>query len=86
MITSIFINTAYYILGFLVNLFPVSSGFPSEVGEAFTYLGGYVGMIDPLVPVDTLIEAVTILVTVELGILTFRILAWLLGKIPFVKR
>jgi len=85
MITSLFVTTAYYILSFIIELFPVSAGFPSEVPSAFQYLGGYVGMLDPLIPVDTLLTAVSILLVVELGILSFRILSWLIGKIPFMK-
>jgi len=84
MITNAIITSAYYILGFFVTLFPLSSGFPAEVSAAFTYLGSYVGMLDPLVPVTTLATCVAILITIELLIFSFRILSWIFAKIPVI--
>lgn len=84
MITSAFINTAYYVLGFFVNLFPISTGYPQEVTTAFRWIGGYVGMLDPLIPVSTLSQTVGIVVVVELIILSFTSLSWIFSKIPII--
>lgn len=84
MITTALIYTAYYVLGFFVAIFPLSDGFPSEVSSAFSYFGGYVGMLDPLVPISTLATTVGILVTLELVIFGFKILSWIFSKVPFI--
>jgi len=84
MITTAFINTAYYILGFFVQIFPVSTGFPEEVASAFLYFGGYVGMLDPLVPIATLATCIGILITLELVIFAFKTLSWIFSKIPII--
>lgn len=74
----------YYLLSLVFLLFPISTGFPTEVSTAFTYLGGYVGMLDPLIPISTLATTVGILVTVELLIFSFRGLSWIFSKIPII--
>lgn len=82
MITTAFISMAYYILGFFISLFPVSSGFPSDVSAAFTWIGGYAGMLDPLVPMSTLASTVSIVIAVELIIFGYKILSWIFSKVP----
>lgn len=84
MITTAFIYSAYYVLGLFVQLFPESNGFPSEVGSAFQYLGGYVGMLDPLIPIATLATCVGIILTVELLVFSFKILTWAFSKVPII--
>jgi len=84
MITTAFINFAQYILAFFVQLFPLSAGFPTEVNAAFAYFGGYVGMLDPILPIDTLASVLAILITVELGIFAFKTLSWVFSKIPIL--
>jgi len=84
MITTALINFAYYLLSGITALLPQSSGFPPEVGTAFTYVGGYVKMLDPLIPIATLGTAVSIVISVELLILGFRMLEWIYKKIPII--
>ena len=84
MIVSALINTAYYVLAFFINLFPQSSGFPSEVSSAFAYFGGYVGMLDPILPISTLATTVGIVFVVEGVIFSYRVLTWVFHKVPFI--
>lgn len=84
MITTAFINSAYYVLGFFVSLFPLSAGFSSEVGSAFQWIGGYVGMLDPIIPIATLATTVGIVLTVELLIFSYKILLWIFSKVPVI--
>lgn len=86
MITTAIINIGYYILSVLVSVFPVSSGFPSDVQTAFSYVGSYVGMLDPLIPISTLSSVVLIAVTIELLIFSFKIFSWIFSKIPIIGR
>lgn len=84
MITGALIEIANTIIEAILSVFPTSSGFPSDVQTAFTYLGGYVGMLDPLIPIDTLGTVVGIVLTVELIIFSFRAITWIFSKIPVV--
>ena len=84
MITTAIIYTAYYVLGFFVEIFPRSDGFPSEVATAFSTLGGYVGMLDPLVPISTLATCISILIAMELIIFAFKTLTWIFSKVPII--
>lgn len=84
MITTALIYTAYYVLGFFVQVFPISEGFPQEVTSAFTYFGGYVGMLDPLIPIATLSTTVGILVSIELILFGFKTLSWIFSKVPII--
>lgn len=86
MITSALIYLAYYTLSTIIEVFPVSTGFPPQVATAFTFVGGYVGILDPLVPIDTLLDCILILITVRLIIFGFKVLSWVYGKVPFVGR
>jgi len=84
MITGALISIANTIILAILSVFPTSTGFPPEVSTAFEYLGGYVGMLDPLVPIDTLGTTVGIVITVELLIFGFRMLSWIFSKIPII--
>jgi len=84
MITEAFINIAYYIISLIIAIFPQSTGFPSQVTTAFTYIGGYLGILDPLVPISTLVQTVSIVIGVQLLILTFRMVQWAYSKLPFI--
>lgn len=84
MITTALITTAYYVLGFFLNIFPTSTGFPTEVQSAFSWIGGYVGMLDPLIPIATLSTTVGIVITIELLIFGFKTLSWIFAKIPII--
>jgi len=84
MITSGLIQLANFVISSILTIFPESTGFPSEVTAAFTFFGGYVGMIDPLIPVATLGTVVGILIGVELLIFAFRAITWMFSKLPII--
>jgi len=84
MITNALINFAYYVANFFINLFPVGSGFPVSVHNATSSLGGYLRIIDPLLPVSTLATIVVLVVAFELALFAFRTFRWLLTYLPFV--
>ena len=81
---SAILNGVYNFLNFIIGLFPTSSGFPEEVHSAFSTLGGYVGLIDVFIPVQTLLWCLTIVFTVEIAVFGFKTLKWLLSHIPFI--
>lgn len=84
MISNALINLAYYIADFFIDLFPVGTGFPPAVHTATASLGGYLRIIDPLLPVSTLATIVTLVVVFELALFAFRTFRWLLTYLPFV--
>jgi len=84
MITSAFLTFGVFIGNFIVGLFPAGAGFPSEVQSAFSWLGGYLQMLDPLIPIETLGATVTIIVTMELILFGWKGFNYLLSKMPFI--
>jgi len=83
MITTLFISLGSLIISTIVLILPTGSGFPAEVGNAVTYFSGYVGVVDPLLPLDTLHTIILLVIALEIAILTFRMMKWLFGHIPF---
>lgn len=84
MIATAFLNIAYYILSVLVGNFPASTGFPSQVSTAFSWLGNYLSILSPIVPITTLGITVGIVVGLELLIFGFKTFKWVISHIPFV--
>lgn len=84
MIITGLINLAYYFINFVVGFFPTSEGFPSEVSDAVNGLGGYLNILDPLIPVDTLVTTVGLLFVFELIVFGFKTVKWLISHIPQV--
>ena len=74
----------YNFLHYIITLFPSGTGFPSEVHTAVSTLGGYLHILDPLVPITTLLSCVSLIFGVEIAILGFKTVKWLISHIPFV--
>jgi len=84
MITTAFLAILNSFLELLVAVFPQGDGFPNEVHQGATLVGGYVRTLDPLLPVDTLFQILVLVVAVEIAILSFKSFKWLISHIPFV--
>jgi len=74
----------YNFLQFLINIFPTGTGFPTEVHSAFTTLGGYVGLMDSFISVQTILFCLTIVFGVEIALFGFKTIKWIISHIPFV--
>jgi len=83
MITFI-LNILYNFLSFLIGLFPVGTGFPTSFHTAISALGGYLHILDPLVPISILLTCLTLIFGVEIALFGFRTLKWVLSHIPFL--
>ena len=79
-----FLNSIFNFLSFLIGLFPTGSGFPTSFHTATIYLGGYLHLLDPLVPISILLTCLTLIFGVEIALFGFRTLKWLLSYIPFI--
>jgi len=84
MITTAFIDLAYYLIAQLILFLPGGGGFPTGVHTAAAYFGGYVGVLNQLFPVDTLLTVVTLIFTIEIGLWGFRSIRWILTHVPFI--
>lgn len=78
------LNVVYSFLSWLISVFPVGTGFPDGIHSAFSTLGGYFHILDPLVPISTLLTCVLLVFGVEIALFAFRTLKWILSYIPFI--
>jgi len=78
------LGTIYNFLQFLISIFPVGTGFPADFHTAMSALGGYLHILDPIVPINILLSCLLLLFTVEIAIFGFRTLKWLISHIPFL--
>jgi len=58
--------------------------FPASVTTATQYLGSNIGMLNPIIPLDTLGVVLGIIVSVEIGIFTFKTAKWAFSHLPFI--
>jgi len=84
MLTTAFINFAYFLINGLISFLPTGGTFSSTIHTATQSLGGYLHIIDPLVPISTLAAAIALLVSVEIAIFGFRTLKWVFSHIPWI--
>lgn len=84
MISTAFINLAYYLLSLLTLPFPSSGGFSQETLDAFVTYGTYVTFVDSLVPMSILASSIALISTFELSVFAFKGLRWIVSHLPFV--
>lgn len=84
MIVSGFLYLSATLLNAVLGLFPNSTGTPAGFTNAVDTLAGYVGILDPLVPLDTLATVFTLIISYELAVFTFRGFRWIISHIPFI--
>jgi len=76
------ISSVTDLLNWMLIMFPFSTGFPSEAHTAMQGLGGYLGIFSPILPIATLVTAITLVLSVEVSILGFKTFKWLISHIP----
>lgn len=84
MITNAIITLANFVLGIIIPIFPLSIGFPQAVHNGANTLGAGVGVLNPLVPIGTLVTILGLIVSVELIIFGFKTFKWLFSHVPWV--
>lgn len=84
MITTLLINLAYSIISGLIAILPSGSGFPAGFHTAVTAMGGYLHILDPLVPISTLLTCLTLIFTVEIALFGFKTFKWVFGHVPLI--
>lgn len=84
MLTSGIIYFTYWVLNTIVSWFPAGEPFPTAVHTAFSSIGSYVSIFDPLIPFDTLLTCVLFVLGVEIAILGFRAFNWFFSHVPLI--
>lgn len=84
MITNAIINLGYYLISFIIGIFPTGGGFGVDIHNSAKMVGGYLDIISPLVPITTLLATTTLLFTFEIGVFGFKTLKWIVSHIPFI--
>ncbi len=65
----------------LLNLLPVLT-FPPEFITSLNSIAGYVAVVDNFLPTSTFFAIIGLMLAVEGGILIFKIITWIIKKIP----
>lgn len=84
MITTAFIEIVNYLLTLALSVFPNSTGLPEIVHTSAVAIGGYARTFDAILPIDTIFTVVSLVITVQLGILAFKSFKWIISHVPFV--
>jgi len=84
MIVGAIISFAYVALSGVIALLPDSTGLPTAVHTAAVGLGGYVGLIDAIAPIETVALTTALAFSFEIAFFGFRTLKWVVSHIPFV--
>lgn len=79
-----FLQAIYSFLSFLIGLFPSGSGFPTAFHDATQALGGYLHILDPLVPINILLSCVLLIFGVEIALWGFKMFRWIFSHVPFI--
>lgn len=84
MIIDALLNLIYYIVSVILFIFPESDGLPSDVSDSLVELGGYVGVLEPILPVTTVATIFALIVTYEIVLFTFKGVMWLWRFVPLI--
>jgi len=54
----------------------------SGIGQSIISAGQYLSILDPVIPVATIIAVIALLATIEISIAAFKVIKWVYKKIP----
>jgi len=81
MITTFFLYIFNAFVNFLVSFLP-NGNLPTEVTSAFAYFVGVMNSFSYVIPVATLFQAFALVVAVDLAIMLWHFINWIIRKIP----
>jgi len=84
MITDTILRIPLFFLNLILGLIPTSDGLPSGVSDAISTAMAYAKGVSFFFPIETLMQIVLLIFTVEAGILLWKFVNWIIKKIPFV--
>jgi len=81
MIVTFILNIFYYFIYGLTGLLPVGH-LPDEILTAVNYFVGIINAFSYVIPVQTIFQAFALIVAVDLAILLWHFINWIIRKIP----
>jgi len=81
MITTFLLYIFNAFVGFLISFLP-NGNLPDVITNAFIYFVGVMNAFNYVVPVATLFQAFALVVAVDLAILLWHFINWVIRKIP----
>jgi len=81
MITLFIISAFASLVSYLLSLLPAPETIPSNIDSALTTMGAYFSKLNMFLPVDTLLTLLSLFITIETGILTYKIVIFVYNKI-----
>jgi len=84
MITNLILLSTYNLLTWLIGLLPTSNGFSSQITSAFSTMGGYVNLLEPLISISTLLTCVGFIFGIEIAIWGFHATLWILSHTKII--
>jgi len=84
MIINAILNIGFMLISSIIDLLPASEGFPSEVHTAMAGLGGYTSMWNPILPMSTILQCITIVIAVDLAIFGYKTVKSIVTHIPYI--
>ncbi len=82
MITTAFFNLAYFLASGFISIFPSGTGFATAIHTAASTLGGYLSLVDNVVPVATLGICMGLVVAAEILVFGFKTFKWIFSHVP----
>lgn len=77
----------FYSLLYILTL-PIASladaSLPAEIDNAISQATNYLSMANAILPVSTLITILGLILLIEAGIMTYKIIMWVIRKIPTI--
>lgn len=77
MITNFFLNLGYQIGNTILGWFTTVNVSTSELGNAIEHFIPIWSSWNKILPLDTLLTIFAVVITIELGVLIFRIITWI---------
>jgi len=81
MIVTFILNILYGFINLIIGFLPVGN-LPSGFATALTYLWGVTNFFSYLIPLDTLLQAVIVVLIFDLVLLLWSFVNWVIRKIP----
>lgn len=55
---------------------------PAAIGSAFTYFASLLNLFSYIVPVDTMLQAAVLILSVDAAVMLWHFINWIIRKIP----
>lgn len=81
MIVTIWLYAFYYFLSAAIFILPPMSWVPGQIDNGINYILGVLGYFDAIIPVQSLLSALLILMGFEFAIFTYRLINWGINKL-----